>query len=424
MKLIILIYVIFINLLAFILMGIDKWKAQHHKWRIPEKTLFLTALLFGSPGMLAGMYIFRHKTKHLSFKIGIPLILLLQIVLISCLFFKIQKTQASPQYAVEAELKKIRKQDPDTILSIISFDNLENSAFFSNFQYHIDNCYYEESSDPADTATVETTISNIDMQALAKDLGREILRQSLTIYEVPAIDYGELLTQMIEENDYDTVSSPVSFHLKKENGLWNIIWDEALQNELSGGFISAFEDPYLLSSPEVLSLTLDAFKEMNGEQWSHYLGKTDIFSIYNEEYTSQVDQAYIQKIAENFDYQILKNESDELIDVRIYSADMSSILSAYRQALIDYAHTPASLKADSQGISDESSRLLLQAIQESSSRASFDIQIKMTHNGTSWEAILDEDFANALMGGMQQALAVFEEENTTTKETELFDGRY
>lgn len=72
------IYLLIVNALGFLLMLIDKWKAVHDRWRIPEKTLFLTAILGGSIGALVGMYLFRHKTKHRSFTIGIPAILILQ----------------------------------------------------------------------------------------------------------------------------------------------------------------------------------------------------------------------------------------------------------------------------------------------------------------------------------------------------------
>ena len=70
-----LLYLLIINAAAFLLMLIDKRKAQKNKWRIPEKTLFATAILGGSIGALAGMYAFRHKTQHLSFVIGMPVIL-------------------------------------------------------------------------------------------------------------------------------------------------------------------------------------------------------------------------------------------------------------------------------------------------------------------------------------------------------------
>ena len=74
------IYLLLINAAAFLLMLIDKWKAKRGHWRIPEKVLFLTAILGGSIGALAGMYLVRHKTKHLSFTIGMPTILALQII--------------------------------------------------------------------------------------------------------------------------------------------------------------------------------------------------------------------------------------------------------------------------------------------------------------------------------------------------------
>jgi len=73
---------IFMNLLGFILMKLDKKYAKEEKRRIKESTLFLTALLFGSLGILAGMYKFRHKTLHKSFTIGIPFIIAVQIVFV------------------------------------------------------------------------------------------------------------------------------------------------------------------------------------------------------------------------------------------------------------------------------------------------------------------------------------------------------
>ena len=76
------IYFLCINFGAFIAYGVDKRKAQLGKWRIPESTLIMVAVLGGSIGAYAGMKIFRHKTKHLKFSLGIPTIIVLQIVLV------------------------------------------------------------------------------------------------------------------------------------------------------------------------------------------------------------------------------------------------------------------------------------------------------------------------------------------------------
>ncbi len=79
MTTLIIVYLVLMNLVGFIIMGIDKQKAKQQKWRIPEKVLFLVCAIGGSVGSILGMRIFRHKTKHWYFVIGMPLILLLQV---------------------------------------------------------------------------------------------------------------------------------------------------------------------------------------------------------------------------------------------------------------------------------------------------------------------------------------------------------
>lgn len=82
-------YLLLINAAAFLLMLADKRKARKNRWRIPERTLILTALLGGSIGALLGMYTFRHKTRHPKFTLGIPAILLAQLSLAIWIFLKI-----------------------------------------------------------------------------------------------------------------------------------------------------------------------------------------------------------------------------------------------------------------------------------------------------------------------------------------------
>ena len=68
-------YLLLINAAGLLLMLVDKWKAKKNRWRVRESTLLLIAALCGSVGSLLGMYLFRHKTRHLKFTLGIPLIL-------------------------------------------------------------------------------------------------------------------------------------------------------------------------------------------------------------------------------------------------------------------------------------------------------------------------------------------------------------
>ena len=76
-----------INIAAFVMAGIDKKRAKEHKWRIRESTLIGAAIVGGSVGLLLGMLVFRHKTKHPKFTIGVPIILIIQIILAVLYFF-------------------------------------------------------------------------------------------------------------------------------------------------------------------------------------------------------------------------------------------------------------------------------------------------------------------------------------------------
>ena len=78
----VLIYLIVINVVTFLAFGLDKLKARADAWRIPEKTLLGLAVIGGSIGGILGMRIFRHKTRHKQFSVGLPLILAVQIVLV------------------------------------------------------------------------------------------------------------------------------------------------------------------------------------------------------------------------------------------------------------------------------------------------------------------------------------------------------
>lgn len=73
------IYIIGINVISFLVYGLDKWKARNEKYRISERTLLLLATIGGSIGAYAGMQIFRHKTQKAKFYLGVPAIILLQI---------------------------------------------------------------------------------------------------------------------------------------------------------------------------------------------------------------------------------------------------------------------------------------------------------------------------------------------------------
>lgn len=85
---ILLIIIAVMSLAAFAAFGLDKYKAKAGKWRIPERTLFLLALMGGGIGAFLGMKVFHHKTMHKQFVIGIPVIMLIQAVLLGWYLWK------------------------------------------------------------------------------------------------------------------------------------------------------------------------------------------------------------------------------------------------------------------------------------------------------------------------------------------------
>lgn len=79
-------YLLFINIITFMMYGIDKLKAKKGKWRISEATLLMMAIVGGSIGAWAGMRIWHHKTMHKKFRYGIPTIIIMQIALVVYLY--------------------------------------------------------------------------------------------------------------------------------------------------------------------------------------------------------------------------------------------------------------------------------------------------------------------------------------------------
>ena len=75
-------YVVFINVWAFTMYGVDKYKAKHGLWRIPEAALLLVAAAGGSVGAWCGMQVFHHKTRKPKFSIGVPVIFVVEVVLL------------------------------------------------------------------------------------------------------------------------------------------------------------------------------------------------------------------------------------------------------------------------------------------------------------------------------------------------------
>ena len=83
---VVLIYLLLVNLCSYFMMGADKRKAQEGTWRTPEATFMTLAVIGGAPGIMLGMKHYHHKTKHWKFRILVPGMLLIQVVILAGLF--------------------------------------------------------------------------------------------------------------------------------------------------------------------------------------------------------------------------------------------------------------------------------------------------------------------------------------------------
>ena len=419
-------YVIIINFLGLLLMGIDKRKAVKNHWRIPERTLFVVSLLGGSIGSFVGMYLFRHKTKHLRFTIGIPVILVLQILAVLFLSLYQKEQMESPSTAVSNELALIQELDEDTIRSFVSYENMMNTPsassqigpetteavnlFFKNFQYHL---HSEDITD--DAATVTAEIINIDTKSLATDLCRALTARNLSSspeQKAPETlnDYYALLKDTLENNKYELTASTAYFHLKRKNDIWVIQADKTLQDQLVSGFISWMNDAMLLSPKEVLTIYLDEFDHLSAEGWREYLKMDDIFTTNSEEYASAVDQTYSEKIAEYFSYTIESCTMDgdtAIAKLTITSIDMPAILAAYKTKLLKYAHSTDSITSDDTGLSDATAQYLLETLQEDAVSTAIPVTLTLTNDGHTWQLEITDELTNALLGNITEALEAF-----------------
>lgn len=419
-------YIASINVLSFCMMGIDKWKAKRGRWRISERTLFLISIFGGSIGALIGMHLFHHKTKKRHFLIGLPVILVLQLLCSLFLFLRQQEQKGSPVTAVTNELALIQNLDETTIQNFVSYENMMSAPpsdtkigketteavhlFFKNFKYEI---LSEEIV--GDTATVQVEITNIDTHKLAKDLCLALTARSLnldTISHVPKKmnDYFSLLRDTLKNNTYNLTSSTATFHLKQDRDFWIIQSDSDLQNQLVSDFISWINNPNLLTPEEVLTIYMDEFASLTAQQWLEYLNVEDIFSTGSSSYYQDVDQTYMEKISEYFDYSIdtcCINGEKACAKITINSIDMPTVLEVYKEKLLDYAQTSASITRDETGLADDSARYLLEALEETTSPAAFPVTAELTNDGHTWQLEITEELTNAFLGNIAKALETF-----------------
>lgn len=338
----------------------------------------------------------------------------------------------SPERAVKAELDLIQSLDEDTIKAFVSYKDMMQSPtsttdvgtetaeavklFFKNFRYEITGTTATQQ-----TATVNTEITNLNTKAVAKDVCKKIIANSLASNitsdtPISLNDYFQLLGDTLKENEYELVTWPVSFDLVKKEDVWEIQTSEELEDELVGGFIKAVNDPYLLTPEEVFSITCDYFKGMDAEEWLTYLGMDDIFTTGVENY-HEIDLAFAEQICSCFDYQIdnadIEDDSAQ-ITATITSMDGNSVMDDYAKKIMDYAATTESVRASDAEISQKNADFLLEALKNNKATVSTSVSIPLSNNGTAWEVQITDEFISSLLGNFSIATETFQQQTITS----------
>lgn len=332
---------------------------------------------------------------------------------------------SKPVRLVKSELNQIRKLNEQTIRSFISYADLVHSIsdqdpetdaakaiqlFFQNFNYRV-----LSSSIAENEATVNVEIENIDAKALAKDLCLELIARSSspTADSSPSeISYFSLLGNLLASGDYETTKTPAHFRLQKNGKDWEILSDEALEDQLVGGFISYLKDPELVTPDEIIKKVFESLREQTPEEWVSYLGMSDIFSTYSSLY-EKVDLALATQISKCFSYRILfmADEGEKATAaIKVTSLDMDNVLDVYLERLLDYASTTEAVRATDTELADKTASLLAECLNSNTKTCARSISIEFTNNGTTWEMCLNEDFTDALLGNMTEAVEKFQEE--------------
>ena len=329
---------------------------------------------------------------------------------------------AGPEKAVRKELDYIQKLDEEAISSFISYDDILASSdlslesgpdtteairlFFKNFKYHIDSS--TQSKDDS-TATVTVTLTNLDAQELAKDLCREIYRDSLS-YSQSDYDIHSAFTLMkecLENHDYPEKQTTATFQLTSENDIWTIQSSPELEDELVGGLVSYLSNPYLLSPEDILDLTLAPFKDFTAQDWQNYLDISDVFAVGTDQ-ADTIDQLLFQQIASFFDYEItdvVQDGDDAKVTVNITSLDLNAVIESCLGPLRDYGSSTESIRATTEEFNQKTGEILITALKDNISSTITPVTILLHNDGHTWDPVLDTSFTDALLGNLDESLA-------------------
>ena len=312
----------------------------------------------------------------------------------------------TPEKAVRQMMDRLEGADRETMALLLGSEASAGDpealsaceAFYSDFS-----CKIFKGTSDGSTAEVPVIVTTPDTSRLARDIRLSALRGEGGPFTV--------MQRLLGEGHYGTAETQGTVSLSKISGSWHVNRTGELEELITGNLASLLADPYLLSPSEVLDVTLSSFRSFTAEDWSEWFAGADLFGTGAAEYEA-LDKTYLEKITGFYDYEIGEASSGRdsvTLPVTITSINMDAVLSAYKKSLLDYADTTQAITDGSAALTSASADALLKALNENADAASFEVSVRMENNGTTWEIADSSGLTDALLGGMEQALAHLQE---------------
>ena len=340
----------------------------------------------------------------------------------------VNSSEKEAENEIRKELDLLRELDYETARKYFSPDNpLQDpsggeetqedlssvaSLFFRNFDYEISDIQADKKSG---TASVILQLKTLDVQSLARDYAAACLKagmmdrvsktqDSQDSSHSDVRDSYEILNRLLKENEYKTLENTCRAHLVMENGAWNLLRTESLENSLTGGLMTALSDADILSPDETLSIILDTLKEMDEEDLAEYLA---LSSLYPEEGSSkELTQALIHVMKNSLDYKILDvktNGYQSDVTVELTTFDSDRILESFQKQADEYLATPDAVIDGESVRAEKLMDILISCIENNTRLVQNKTVFHMVNDGVSWK-LSDENqqLGNAVFGSLLQ----------------------
>lgn len=387
MKKFFLIYFLIINLVGFFLFAVDKYKARHHLWRVPERVLFFIALLGGTPGSLAAMYLFRHKTRHRKFVIGLPLILILQI-----LGFSFLTGCSSEKKLLQSEVEMYLSDTKKNLSSEKSVSDLLKQAslpvndqeisfycsYFRHLQFQIGSPKITDNQ-----AIVPVTFTHPDNSQLATIFMEGMIRSALhqqASSENTSLNPANLLENSFQNETIALDTTTVDFILTKDKNTWTLSADSDEIWDFLSGLTENLQNSRLLSPEKTVSVFLDTLSDFSTEEWISFFQLNDLAS-------DELLRILVERLQNDFSYQITDSQiqSDTAeVTVSLTSSDFLPSIEDFKKQAEKYTSSVQALEDGETGRADNLSNLLFQILSSDSSTKEQTLVIPLLNDGYGW----------------------------------------